>query len=133
MLKAGIIAPLEFTRTSPIVLAMKKDGSSRFFVDFRKLNAEMESDEWPVPCVEEIFDDLPGSSVFSTLDLFRGYWQIKIDDTCKEKTTFICKFGTYQFEVIPFRLKNSGATFQRMMDNILVCCCYRMMPQFRAR
>ena len=98
---------------------MKKDGSSRFCVDFRKLNAVMKSDKWPVPCVEEIFDDLPGSSVFSTLDLFRGYWQIKIDDTCKEKTTFICKFGTYQFEVMPFGLKNSGATFQRMMDNIL--------------
>ena len=43
-----------------------------------------------------------------------------MDETCKEKTTFICKFGTYQFEVMLFALKNSGATFQRMMDNILV-------------
>ena len=43
-----------------------------------------------------------------------------MDETCKERTTFICKFGTYQFEVMPFGLKNSGATFQRMMDNILL-------------
>ena len=80
----------------------------------------MKSDKWPVPCVEKIFDDLRGSSIFTTLDLFQGYWQIKMDETCKEKTTFVCKFGTYQFEVMPFGLKNSGGTFQRMMDNILV-------------
>ena len=80
----------------------------------------MKTDKWPVPCAEEIFDDLKGSCIFSTLDLFQGYWQIKMHDSCKEKTTFICKFGTYQFEVMPFGLKNSGATLQIMMFNILV-------------
>ena len=105
MLKAGIITPVESAWTSPIVLATKNDGSSRFCIDLRKLNAVMKSGKWPVPCVEGIFDDLRGSSIFTTLDLFQGYWQIKMDETCKEKTTFICIFGTYQFEVMPFGLK----------------------------
>ena len=118
-LQAGIITPVESAWTSSIVLATKKNGSPRFCIDFRKSNAVMKSDKWPVPCVKEIVDDLRGSSVFSTLDLFQGYWQIKIDETCKEKTNFICKFGKYQFEVMSFGLKNSAAKFQRMMDNVL--------------
>ena len=54
----------------------------------------MKCDKWPVPCVEEIFDDLMGSSIFTMLDFFQGYWQIRMDEACKEKTTLICKFGT---------------------------------------
>ena len=106
--------------TYPIVLATKKVGSPRFCIDFRNLNAVMKSGKWPVPCVEEIFYDLRGTTIFTTLDLYQGYWQIKMDEACKEKTTFICKCGTHQFEVMLFGLKNSGATFQRMMENILV-------------
>ena len=120
MLQAGIITPVESAWTSPVVFATKTDGSPRFCIDFRKLNAVMKRYKWPVPYVEEIFHYLRGSSIFTTLDLFQGHWQIKVDETCKEKTTFVCKFGTYQFEVMPFGLKNSGATFQKMMDNILV-------------
>ena len=71
-------------------------------------------------CVEEIFDDLRGSNVFTTLDLFQGNSIIKTDGTCEEKTTFTCKFGTYQYEIIPFGLKNSGTIFQRMIENMLV-------------
>ena len=58
----------------------------------------MKSDKLPVPTVEEIFDSLEGSSLFSKLDLFQGDWQIKMDEACKKKTTFLSKFGTYQFE-----------------------------------
>ena len=100
MLQAGIITPIESAWKSLIVLATKKDGSPRFCIEFRKLNAVMKSDKWPVPCVEEIFDDLRGSSVFSTLVLVQGYWKIKMDETCQEKTTFMCRFGTHQFEVM---------------------------------
>ena len=120
MLQEGIITPVEYAWKSPILLTTKKDGSPRFCIDFRKLSAVMKSDKWLVPCVEEVFDDLRGGSIFTSLDLFQGYWQITMYETCKEKTTFICKFGTYQFEVMSFGLKNSGATFQRMMDNFYV-------------
>ena len=120
MLAAGIITPVESSWTSPIVIVTKKDGNPRFCVDFRKLNAVMKRDRWPMPRVDEIFDEIKGSTVFTTIDLFQGYWQIKMDESCKEKTTFVCRYGTYQFEVMPFGLMNAGATFQRMMDQMLV-------------
>ncbi len=80
----------------------------------------MHADRWPLPRVDEILDDMRGSSVFTTIDLFQGYWQIKMDETCKEKAAFICRYGTFQFEVMQFGLMNSQATFQRMMDRILL-------------
>ena len=83
MLKSGIISQVESPWTSLLVLRTKKDGSPRFCFDFRKLNAAIKSYEWAVPCVEEIFDDLVGSSIFTTLYLFQGYWLVKIDETCK--------------------------------------------------
>ena len=113
MLKAGFITSVEFAWTSPTVLATKKDRSPRFCMDFRKLKVVMKNDKWLVPCVEEIFDDPLGSSIFITLDLFQGYWQIKMDETCKGKTTFLCKLGTFQFEVMPLGLKNSSAILQK--------------------
>ena len=120
MLQEGTITPDESAWTSPSVLATKKDDSQRFCIDFRNLNAVMKSDKWPVPFVEEIFDELKGSSIFTTLDLFQRYWQFKMDEIFKDKTTFIFKFGMYLLEVMLFGLKNSGATFQRITDNTLL-------------
>lgn len=74
---------------------------------------------WPMPRFDEILDEINGSNLFTTIDLFQGYWKIKMDEMCEEKTTFLCRYGTYHFEVMPFGLMNSGAMFQRMMDNIL--------------
>ena len=120
LLETGIITRTESSWTSPVVIVTKKDGNPRFCVDYRRLNAVMKRDRWPMPRVDEIFDEINGSKIFTTIDLFQGYWQIKMDEACKEKTTFICRYGTYQFEVMPMGLMNSGATFQRMMDTILV-------------
>ena len=72
-----------------------------------------------MPRVDEIFDEVAGSKYFTNIDLFQGYWQILMDEICKEKTTFKCRYCTYQFEVMPFGLMNSGAIFQRMMDKML--------------
>ncbi len=58
--------------------------------------------------------------MFTTIDLFQGYWQIKMEETCKEKTAFICRYRTHQFEVTAFGLMNSQATFQRMMDRVML-------------
>ena len=95
MLKAGIITRIESAWTSPVVIVTKKDGSPRFCVDYRRLNAIMKRDRWPMPRVDEIFDEINGSKIFTTIDLFQGYWQIRMDEACKEKTTFICRYGTF--------------------------------------
>ncbi len=119
MLNAGIVTPVESSWTSPIVLATKKDGRPRFCIDYRELNTVMKRDRWPLQLIDEISDEVKGSTFFTTLELFQGYWQIKIHESSKEMTHFICRYGTFQFEVMLIGLKNSGATFQRMMDSLL--------------
>ena len=94
----------------------KKDGKSRFCVDYRTLNRRMKADRWALAKTEEIFDDLEGSKVFSTFDLFSGYWQVWMAEQCKDKTTFVCCYGTYKFKIMPFGLMNAPSTFQRTMD-----------------
>lgn len=126
MEKAGIITPSVSAWSFPVVIATKKDGKPRFCVDYRLLNKVMKADKWPLPKMEEIFDDLEGNKVFTTLDLFSGYWQVRMAAHCKEKTTFVCRYGTFQFEVMPFGLMNAPSTFQRMMDGI-----FRGLPFLR--
>ncbi len=127
MLAAGILSPSTSPWSFPVVVATKKDGNPRICIDYRSLNERMPSDRWPLPRIQDLFDDLTGSSVFTTLDLFAGYWQIQMDPSCKEMTTFICRQGTYQFEVMPFGLKNAPSTFQRMMDMV-----FKIFPFVRA-
>lgn len=102
-----------------MVIASKKDSKPRFCVDYRTLNGRMKADKWPLPRMEEIFDDLEGSKVFTTLDLFSSYWPLRMAEHCKEKTTFVCRFGTFQFEVMPFGLMSAPSTFQRIMDQLV--------------
>ena len=118
MEEAGIIKPSVSAWSFPVVIVRKKGGKPRFCVDYRLLNSKMKPDKWPLRNIEEIFDDLEGSKVFSTLDLFSGYWQVRMGEECKEKTTFVCCYGTFQFEVMPFGLMNALSTFQRMMDYV---------------
>ena len=74
MLKAGIISPSVSAWSFPIVIVAKKDGKSRFCVEYRALTRNMKADRGPLQKIEEIFDDLEGSTVFTTLDLFPSYW-----------------------------------------------------------
>ena len=107
MLSAGMITPVESQWTSRIVLVTKKDGSTRFCVEYRRLNAVTKRGRWPVPRLDEIFDKAQGSRVFTTIDLFQGYWRIKMEESCTEMTTFISKNGTCQLEMMFFGLSNS--------------------------
>ena len=116
MLEAGIITPAVSAWCFPVVIASKKDGRPRFCVDYRALNKVMKADRWPLPKIEEMFDDLQGSKLFASLELFTGYCQVRLSEEGKEMTTFVCRFGTFQFEVMPFGLMNAPSTFQRMMD-----------------
>ena len=79
----------------------------------------MKAVRWPLPKIEEIFDDLEGSAYFTFLDLFSGYWKFRIAQQCKERTTFVCRYGTYKFEFMPFGLTNAPSTFPRMRDAIV--------------
>lgn len=88
-------------------------------VEYRALNQRMKSGRFPLPNIQELFDDLAGGEVFTTLDFFFAYWQVGVGGQCKDMTTFVCRYGTFQFEVMPFGLLNAPSTVQRMMDGLL--------------
>lgn len=115
----GVIEPSTSEWSSPIVLVPKKDGTLRFCLDFRKLNSVSKFDPYPMPRVDELVERLGRAKYLSTLDLFKGYWQVPLKPECKELTAFKTPFGHFQFRVHPFGLHGAPATFQRMMDQIL--------------
>ncbi|GBM91843.1 Retrovirus-related Pol polyprotein from transposon 297 [Araneus ventricosus] len=119
MVDNGIIEESSGPWASPIVLVKKKDGSTHFCVDYRKLNKITIKGSYPLPRIDDTLDALNGSQWFSTLDLKSGYWQVEIQSEDKEKTAFTTGQGLWQFNITAFGLYNAPATFERLMETVL--------------
>ena len=119
MLRAGVIEPATAEWACPVVFVPKKDGTMRFCVDYRRLNAVTVRDSYPLPRMDECIDSLGDATVFTTLDCNSGYWQVEVAEEDRDKTTFASHCGLYRFIRMPFGLKNAPATFQRAVDIIL--------------
>jgi hypothetical protein len=130
MLQMGVIEPAASPNNAPIVLVKKKDGTIRFCVDYRRLNAVTDFDGEPMPDVEQLFSKLGKAKFFSKLDLCKGYWQIPMRASDRPKTAFSTPMGQFQWRVMPFGLKTSGAVFTRMMRELLLPLNLREVDNF---
>lgn len=127
MLDAGMIKEGNGPWGFPVVLVCKKDGSVRFCVDFRALNAVTVKDVYPLPRIDDTLEAMGGAMRFTTLDLMAGYWQIGLNEQDQDKAAFVTRNGLFKFVRMPFGLSNAPSTFQRLMDCVLrgllwVCC-----------
>ncbi|CAB5214806.1 unnamed protein product [Rhizophagus irregularis] len=118
MLKEEIIQESCSLWSSPVVIVNKKTGDKRFCIDFRKINQMTITDAYPLPRIDDLLEKFRVAKWFTTIDLASGYWQIEMKEEDKEKTAFICSQGLYEFNVMPFGLKNAPAIFQRTMNKI---------------
>ena len=119
MLKSGYIEPANSPYASPIVMVKKADSTWRFCIDYRRLNAKTLFDPQPMPRVDELIEKVSDAKYISTIDLAKGYWQIRLDDDAKQKSAFVTPFGCYRFCVMPFGMVCAGATFMRLMNAVL--------------
>jgi len=119
MLRMGAIEPAQSAWDSPVVLVPKPDGTLRFCVDYRKLNAVTVRDTYPLPRMDECIDSLRDANIFTTLDCNSGYWQVPVSPGDRDKATFVCHSGLFRYRRMSFGLTNAPATFLRTLDRIL--------------
>ncbi|CAM4550434.1 unnamed protein product [Lepidochelys kempii] len=119
MLQMGVICPSGSAWASPVVLVPKPDGEICFCVDYCKLNAVTRPDNYSMPHTDELLKKLGWAQFISTLDLTKGYWQVPLDESAKERSAFTTHIGLYEFIVLSFGLRNAPATFQRLVDSLL--------------
>jgi hypothetical protein len=116
--KEGIVSRSSSSWASPLHMVPKKDGTWRPCGDYRQLNAATVPDKYPVPNIADMAAKLSGCSMFTKLDLRKGYYQIPVAAEDVQKTAVITPFSLFQFHRMPFGLRNAGQSFQRLMDSI---------------
>ena len=113
-----MVRPSSSSAGAPIIFVKKPDGTLRLCVDYRGLNAVTKKNRYPLPLINELFDELRGATVFSKLDLRGAYNLLRIKEGDEWKTTFCTRYGLFEYRVMPFGLTNAPAAFQTFVNSI---------------
>ena len=125
LLEKGFIRPSSSPWGAPILFVKKKDGSMRMCIDYRELNKLTVKNRYPLPRIDDLFDQLQGAAWFSKIDLCSGYHQLKVREEDVHKTAFRTRYGHFEFVVMPFGLTNAPAAFMDLMNRV----CRRMLDR----
>jgi hypothetical protein len=118
LLDLGLIRPSVSPWGAPVIFIRKKDGSWRLCIDYHQLNKATIKNQYPLPRIDDLFDQMKGTTVFSKIDLRSGYHQLQIKEEDIPKTTFKMRFGHYEFIVLPFGLTNAPGVFMSLMNGV---------------
>jgi hypothetical protein len=129
-LNKGFIIPSNTPFASPILIASKPDRELRFCVDYQKLNTLTKKDRYPLPLIEEVFEQLSKAKIFTKLDIQQGFHHIRMSSESEDLTTFQYQYRTYKYKVMPFRLTNRPTTFQQLVNNIFIDCLDKFLIAF---
>jgi hypothetical protein len=120
LLEKGFIRPSSSPRGAPVTFLLKKDGTQRLCMDYHALNEVTIKNKYPLPRIDDLFDELRGACVFSKINLQLGYHQLKVQECNILKTAFVLRYGLHEFTVMSFGLTNAPAYFTYMMNKVFM-------------